>query len=83
MTGKQNLAASVHARLLIRRAVAAAIGTAKKNQTWAPSPERDLSTAQLRLNWSAVSTKAVTSRRQSSLSKSMARNEHVSSGSIG
>ncbi len=61
------------------RAAAADIGDVKKNQTWAALPERDRSTAAgIPTRWQ-VSTNALTSTIHVLLSKSTARNQHVSS----
>src|SRR6266571_3663110 len=65
-----------------RLASAAGTGSAKKIQAWAPLPERDRSMATGPPRARAVSRKAATSRIQDFLSKSAARNQHVSSGSI-
>ncbi len=53
--------ASVTREQPIFRARAAGTGVAKKNHTWAPSPERDRSTATDRPASRQVATKAVTS----------------------
>jgi len=66
-----------------RRRACGATGAEKKNQTWAPLPERDLSTAAGTQTRRHVSTKALTSSVHVLLSKSTARNQQVSSSSSG
>src|SRR2546427_8232418 len=58
----------------MRRAVAAGTGAAKKNQTCAPFPDRERSTAAGNPTVREVSTNAATSSAQDSSSKSAARN---------
>jgi hypothetical protein len=65
------------------RASAAGIASSKKNQAWAPRPERDRSTAAGRFRRRHAWRKAAASWRQSALSKSTARKKHVSSYSSG
>ena len=67
----------------ILRAVAAATGVAKKNQTCAPLPERERSTATGSPIRRLVCTNARTSSIHALLSKSTARNQQVSSSCIG
>ena len=67
----------------ILRAVAAGTGSEKKNHTCAPFPDRERSTSTGRSRRRAVSANARTSSFHEPLSKSTARNQHVSSGSIG
>ena len=67
----------------MRRAMTAGTGELKKNQTWAPLPDRERSTAVGMSKPWQVSTKAATSSSQDSLSKSAARNQQVSSLSMG
>src|SRR5579864_4759856 len=61
----------------------AGTGAEKKNQTWAPLPERDLSTAAGRPTPRHVSTNALTSSVHVPASKSTARNQQVSSSRRG
>ena len=67
----------------ILRAVAAATGVAKKNQTCAPLPERERSTATASPSRRHVCLNARTSSIHELLSKSTAKNQHVSSSNIG
>jgi hypothetical protein len=62
---------------------AADIGSVKKNQTCAPLPDRDLSIAIGMSMDRQVSRNAWTSSIHDSLSKSAAKNQHVSFPSIG
>src|SRR2546427_332402 len=55
----------------------AGTGDEKKNQAWAPLPERDLSTAAGRPTRRQVSAKAFTSSVQELSSKSTARNQSL------
>ncbi|MCC6898750.1 MAG: hypothetical protein IT377_07230 [Polyangiaceae bacterium] len=67
----------------ILRAIIAGTGAVKKNHTCAPFPERERSTSTGKPSLSAVSANARASSFHVLLSKSTARNQHVSSGSIG
>lgn len=67
----------------IFRATAAPTGSEKKNHTCAPLPDRERSMSGVSANRRAVVTKALTSSRHVLLSKSAARSQHVSSGSMG
>jgi hypothetical protein len=75
----RRLIVSVMREQPIWRAVEAATGAEKKNQTWAPLPERDRSTAAGRPCARQVSAKTATSSVHDALSKSAARNQQVSS----
>src|SRR5674476_518644 len=63
------------------RAVIAGNARSKKIQMWPPFPERERSKAAGTFNSWQVSTKASESYSHVFLSKSAARNQHVSSGS--
>jgi hypothetical protein len=67
----------------IFRATLAATGAEKKNQAWAPFPERERSTDTAAPTDRHASTKAATSSIQVALSKSAARNQQVSSSESG
>ena len=84
---KTDIRVSVHRRrhgsAPRRRASEAETGSVKKSQAWAPLPERERSIATEIPNVRAVSQNAATSRIHDALSKSAARNQQVSSGSMG
>jgi hypothetical protein len=74
---------SVSRKETMRRAWQAEIGSAKKNQAWAPLPERERSMATGNPTFLHVSENASTSSFHTASSKSAATNQQVSSGSSG